>query len=115
MDEEHYRFFRGGLADGQVTSEDGGTIVEASLSELRNAAVCRLHGYASGRRPHLMFRLITFVKRGTAADLSEEWRRYPRLEEAREAARALSRHERVGHVLIAEDTEAPAKFVEWAA
>jgi hypothetical protein len=62
-----------------------------------------------------MFRLITFVKRGTAADLAEEWMRYPTLEAARAGAKALSRNERVGHIVITNDDEVPAKFVEWAA
>jgi hypothetical protein len=62
-----------------------------------------------------MFRLITFVKRGTAADLSEEWIRYSTLEEARAGAKALSRDERVGRIVIASDDEVPARFVEWAA
>lgn len=62
-----------------------------------------------------MFRLITFVKRGTAADLPEEWVRYPTLDEARAGAQTLSRDERVGHIVIARDDEVPARFVEWAA
>lgn len=62
-----------------------------------------------------MFRLITLVKRGTAADLAEEWIRYPTLEEARAGAKALSRDERVSHIVITRDDEVPARFVEWAA
>ena len=62
-----------------------------------------------------MFRLVTLVKRGTASDLAEEWIRYPTLEEARAGATALSRDERVGHIVITRDDEVPARFVEWAA
>jgi hypothetical protein len=61
------------------------------------------------------FRLIAIVKRGTASDLAEEWIRYPTLEEARAAAKVLSRDERVGRIVIASDEEVPARFVEWAA
>jgi hypothetical protein len=62
-----------------------------------------------------MFRLITIVKRGTASDLAEEWIRYPTLDEARACAKALSRDERVGRIVIVSDDEVPARFVEWAA
>jgi hypothetical protein len=62
-----------------------------------------------------MFRLITLVKRGTAADLTEEWSRYPTLEEARASAQTLIRDERVGHIVIVRDDEVPNRFVEWAA
>jgi hypothetical protein len=66
-------------------------------------------------RRSAMFRLITLVKRGTAADLKEEWTRYSSLEEARTDAKVLSRNERVGHIVIVRDDEVPNRFVEWAA
>jgi hypothetical protein len=59
-----------------------------------------------------MFRLIINVKRGIVPDLAEAWVAYPTLDAARSAARSLSRHERVAHVLIVRD-EAPPVFVEW--
>jgi hypothetical protein len=62
-----------------------------------------------------VFRLITLVKRGTAADLPQEWARYSTLDEARVSAAELSRGERVGHIVIVNDDEVPARFVEWAA
>jgi hypothetical protein len=37
------------------------------------------------------------------------------LEEARAGAKALSRHERVGRVVIASDDEVLGRLVEWAA
>jgi hypothetical protein len=60
-------------------------------------------------------RLIATVKRGTASDLAEEWRRYPTLETARAAAKLLIRKERVAHLAITCDDEVPPRFVEWAA
>lgn len=59
-----------------------------------------------------MFRLVASVKRGIASDFDEVWLRFPTLEAARSAGRALGRRERVGHVLIVED-EVPPHFVEW--
>ncbi len=59
-----------------------------------------------------MFRLVTTVKRGTASGLPGTWHRYETIEEARAAAAALLREERVLRVMIVLD-ELPMKFVEW--
>jgi hypothetical protein len=59
-----------------------------------------------------MFRLITTVKRGSASTLPPTWVRYPTIEEARAAATALLREDRVQRVMIVSD-ETPGGFVEW--
>ena len=61
-----------------------------------------------------MFRLIANVKRGVASDLDEVGVPYSTLEDAREAARALSDRELVASVMIIDDA-VPPSFVEWAA
>jgi hypothetical protein len=59
-----------------------------------------------------MFRLIATVKRGVSSDLDEMSVSYCTLDDAREAARALSRRELVTNVMIARD-DIPPTFVEW--
>ena len=60
-----------------------------------------------------MFRLVATVKRGISSDLDEVGVAYATLEDAREAARALGRHELITTIMITDDTVPPA-FVEWA-
>jgi hypothetical protein len=60
-----------------------------------------------------VFRLIATVKRGVASDLDETGVSYCTLEDAREAARSLSRRELVTNIMITSD-DVPPKFVEWA-
>jgi len=60
------------------------------------------------------FRLILTVKRGVSSDFAATWMRYSTLDEARSAAAALTRDERVVHIMIARD-EIPPHAVEWAA
>lgn len=60
-----------------------------------------------------MFRLVAIVKRGVSSDLDETGASYDTLDRAREAARALGRHELVSSVMITTDDVPPA-FVEWA-
>jgi hypothetical protein len=60
-----------------------------------------------------MFRLIAFVKRGSASNLPEVWVAYPTLEAARAAAVILNHHERVARVMIVQ-ADVPPTFVEWA-
>lgn len=59
-----------------------------------------------------MFRLVTSVKRGTACGLPGSWQPYLTIEQARTAADALLRQERVTRVMIVTDT-LPMSFVEW--
>ncbi len=59
-----------------------------------------------------MFRLVTTVRRGSASNLPGSWLRYATLEDARSAAAALLREERVARVMVVSDT-LPMKFVEW--
>jgi hypothetical protein len=59
-----------------------------------------------------MFRLNATVKRGVASDLSEVGASYSTLDEARAAARVLSRRDVVTSVMIISDDVPPA-FVEW--
>jgi hypothetical protein len=59
-----------------------------------------------------MFRLVVTVRRGSASNLPGSWHRYPSLEQARTAAAALLRHERVSRIAIVRNEEPPA-FVEW--
>jgi hypothetical protein len=68
--------------------------------------------HGSPRGGHDTFRLIATVKRGVACDLDELAQCYSTLDEAREAARALGRHELVTHVMITRD-DVPPTFVEW--
>jgi hypothetical protein len=58
------------------------------------------------------FRLVAGVKRGIGSDFDETWKSYPTVDAARIAGQALSRNERVAHVLIARD-DVPPEFVEW--
>jgi hypothetical protein len=59
-----------------------------------------------------MFRLIVSVRRGSACNMPDAWQRYPTLEQARTAAAALLRHERVTRIAVVRN-EAPSAFVEW--
>lgn len=59
-----------------------------------------------------MFRLITTVKRGSASSLPATWLRYATLDDARTAATALLREDRVQRVMVVRD-ESPGEFVEW--
>ena len=64
----------------------------------------------SGYTP--MFRLVTTVKRGSASNLAGSWLPYATLEDARTAAAALLREERVQRVMIVRNA-LPMTFVEW--
>ena len=59
-----------------------------------------------------MFHLITTVRRGSASSLPATWLRYPSIDDARTAATALLREERVQRVMIVRDDLSLA-FVEW--
>ena len=59
-----------------------------------------------------MFRLVITVKRGSASGFSAGWTPYATIEEARAAATAVLREERVLRVAIVRDVGAGA-FVEW--
>jgi hypothetical protein len=59
-----------------------------------------------------MFRLVINVRRGSACSMPGAWHRYPTIEDARAAAAALVRHERVARIAIVRN-EAPPRFVEW--
>ena len=60
--------------------------------------------------PAAMFRLVTTV-RGGAVNLPAASRKYPSVDEARNAAKALMHeHQRVIRVMIVEE---PERFVEW--
>jgi hypothetical protein len=60
-----------------------------------------------------MFRLITTMRRGSAADMAEAWARYPTVEAARLGTATLLRDDRVLRVMIVRN-EIPTAFVEWA-
>jgi hypothetical protein len=59
-----------------------------------------------------MFRLVITVKRGSACPFSASWTRYPSIEDARAAAAAVLREERVQRVMIVRDID-PRGCVEW--
>jgi hypothetical protein len=59
-----------------------------------------------------MFRLVTTVRRGSGSNLAGAWLPYPTLDDARAAAAALLREERVQRVMIVLDA-LPMTFVEW--
>jgi hypothetical protein len=59
-----------------------------------------------------MYRLIVSVRRGSASNMPGAWQRYPTLEQARTAAAALLRHERVTRIAVVRN-ESPPAFVEW--
>ena len=59
-----------------------------------------------------MFRLIVSVRRGSASSVPDAWRHYATLEQARTAAAALLRHERVTRIAVVRN-EAPPTFIEW--
>ncbi len=59
-----------------------------------------------------MFRLVITVKRGSASTLPAAWTRYATIEDARAAAAATLREERVQRVMIVRDI-GPGAFVEW--
>lgn len=59
-----------------------------------------------------MFRLVITVRRGSASNIPGAWQCYGTLEQARSAATALLRDERVTRIAIVRN-EAPPAFVEW--
>ena len=59
-----------------------------------------------------MFRMVISVRRGSACSIPGAWQHYPTLEQARAAAGAVLRHERVTRIAIVRN-EAPPVFVEW--
>jgi hypothetical protein len=59
-----------------------------------------------------MFRLVITVRRGSASNLAGAWLPYATLDDARAAAAALLREERVLRVMIVLDA-LPMTFVEW--
>jgi hypothetical protein len=59
-----------------------------------------------------MFRLVVTVKRGSASTYPVAWSRYATIEDARAAATALLREERVQRVMIVLDI-ASGSFIEW--
>jgi hypothetical protein len=59
-----------------------------------------------------MFRLVVSVRRGSGSSVPGAWQRYATLEQARTAATAMLRHERVARIAIVRN-EAPPVFVEW--
>ena len=59
-----------------------------------------------------MFKLITTMRRGSAADLAPAWARYPTVEAARVGVSALLRDDRILRVMIVRN-EIPPAFVEW--
>jgi hypothetical protein len=59
-----------------------------------------------------MFRLVITVKRGSASSFAGAWSRYASIEDARAAAAAMLREERVQRVMIVRDI-ASGSFVEW--
>lgn len=59
-----------------------------------------------------MFRIVISVRRGSACNIPGSWLHYPTLEQARAAAAAALRHERVTRIAIVRN-EAPPVFVEW--
>ena len=60
-----------------------------------------------------VFKLITTMRRGSAADLAAAWARYPTLEAARLGTLTLLRDDRILRVMIVRN-EIPPAFVEWA-
>ncbi len=60
----------------------------------------------------MKYRLVTTVKRGSASNLPGAWLAYATVEDARTAAAALLREERVQRVMIVLDA-LPMTFVEW--
>lgn len=59
-----------------------------------------------------MFRLVITVKRGSASSYPAAWVQYASIEDARAAAAAVLREERVQRVMIVRDI-ASGSFVEW--
>lgn len=59
-----------------------------------------------------MFRIVVTVKRGSASTYPAAWSRYASIEDARAAATALLREERVQRAMIVRDI-ASGSFVEW--
>jgi hypothetical protein len=59
-----------------------------------------------------MFRLIVTVRRGSACSMPGAWEHYPTVAQARTAAAALLRHERVTRIAVVRN-ETPPAFVEW--
>jgi hypothetical protein len=56
--------------------------------------------------------LVISVRRGSASNMPGAWHAYPTIEQARDAAAALLRNERVARIAIVRN-EAPPAFVEW--
>lgn len=69
--------------------------------------------WATLYRGFQLFKLITTMRRGTAADLAAAWARYPTVEAARIGTATLLRDDRILRVMIVRD-EMPPAFVEWA-
>jgi len=59
-----------------------------------------------------MFKLVTTMKRGSAADMPAAWARYPSMEAARAGAADLFKEEKVLRVMSVRN-EIPPAFVEW--
>jgi len=59
-----------------------------------------------------MFQLVATVKRGSASSFVQAWSRYASVDDARTAAAALLREDRVQRVMIVRDGLRPS-FVEW--
>ena len=78
----------------EATSEAGRSVVTSHVEAYHR---CRL--------------LVTMVH-GTAAALPEAWQSYRNVDEARLAAKAVMRNQRVLRVAIVED-RIPLQFVEW--
>jgi hypothetical protein len=59
-----------------------------------------------------MFKLITTMRRGSAASIPAAWARYETIEAARIGTAALFRDDRVLRAMIVRN-EVPPAFVEW--
>ena len=66
----------------------------------------------NGRVDHTTFKLITTMRRGSAAGIAAAWECYPTLAAARAGVATLLRDERVLRVMIVRN-EIPTAFVEW--
>lgn len=64
-------------------------------------------------KPAGLFRLVVTVKRGSASTLPAASTTYATIDEARAAAAATAREERVQRVMIVRDTAPDRAFVEW--
>jgi hypothetical protein len=59
-----------------------------------------------------MFRLVVGVRRGSSCNMQGVWQRYATLDQARTAASALLKNERVTRIAVVRN-EIPPAFVEW--